>query len=216
MSPRHCHEVSSALVRRSRENTLWNIRRRPISCWSILFFTVCILRNELMFLLQLQGINNKIARKKVISKSFCNRYKLQTQTINLCELSWFSAVVRFRFHLTLPEMPTPDVQNAEGLKLSLCRPLTPEASKKKKLHEHLRVGGGRALGPPSTFDNIDPISMIFGTYNKLPLYLQLNNFTWCLIGFRDNHSYINDVTMAAILDFQIFRFYSNLNSSTSK
>ena len=30
---------------------------------------------------------------------------------------------------------------------------------------------------------------------------------WCLIGFHGNHSHINDIIVATILDFQSFRFF---------
>ena len=54
----------------------------------------------------------------------------------------------------------------------------------KKLHEHFR---GNKSDPPSTFDTILPIDMVFGTYNELPLYFQLSLITWCFIGFHGNH-----------------------------
>ena len=45
-------------------------------------------------------------------------------------------------------------------------------------------GGGGSIEPPppSNFDGIHPIDMIFGTYKKLSLYFQLSKTTWCLIG----------------------------------
>ena len=51
--------------------------------------------------------------------------------------------------------------------------LTLESLNKKKLHEHFQEGpGGELIGPPppSTFNTIHLIEMIFGTYNELPLY----------------------------------------------
>ena len=36
--------------------------------------------------------------------------------------------------------------------------------------------------------------MKFGTYNKLHLYFQLSETTWCLIGFHGNDNQINGVT----------------------
>ena len=66
--------------------------------------------------------------------------------------------------------------------LSLMISLTLEASNEQKLHEHLRGGGGSIEPPPSNFDGIHPIDMIFGTYKKLSLYFQLSETTWCLIG----------------------------------
>ena len=89
---------------------------------------------------------------------------------------------------------------------SIYTTLTLESISLKKLHEGIRRGG--SIGPlPSTFDTIHPIDLIFGTCNEF-FYFQLIDFTWCrLIGFHGNHSHINDVTVAAILDFQIFRFF---------
>ena len=55
--------------------------------------------------------------------------------------------------------------------------------------------------PPSTFDTINPIDMKLGTYNKLHLYFQLSETTWCLIGFHGNNSQINDVTGGCLLGF---------------
>ena len=52
-------------------------------------------------------------------------------------------------------------------------------------------GGGGSIGlppPPSTFDAIHPIDLKFGTYSKLQFYFQLNETTWCLIGFHGNNS----------------------------
>ena len=62
--------------------------------------------------------------------------------------------------------------------------------------------------------------MKFGAYNKLHLYFQLNETTWCLIGFHANNSQINNVTGGrhlGFLNFQIlltFVFHgSNSNNS---
>ena len=47
-------------------------------------------------------------------------------------------------------------------------------------------------------------------YNKLHLYFKLSETMWCLIGFHDNNSQINDVTRGhhlGFLNFQIlFKF----------
>ena len=59
--------------------------------------------------------------------------------------------------------------------------------------------------PPSTFDTIHPIDLKFGTYNKLHLYFQLSETTWCLIGFHGNNSQINDVTGGRHLGFSNFQ-----------
>ena len=52
--------------------------------------------------------------------------------------------------------------------------------------------------------------MKFSTYNKLQLYFQLSETTWCLIGFHGNNSQITDVTGGRhlrLLNFQIlFKF----------
>ena len=48
-------------------------------------------------------------------------------------------------------------------------------------------GGGQSP-PPSTFDTIHLIDMKLATYNKLHLYFQLSEITWCLIGFHGNNS----------------------------
>ena len=76
----------------------------------------------------------------------------------------------------------------------------------KKVTQSLREKG--PIGPLlSTFDTIDPIDLIFGTHNELPLFFQLSETTWCLMGFHGNHRYMNNVKAAAILDFITFRFY---------
>ena len=63
-------------------------------------------------------------------------------------------------------------------------------------------GGVQSETPPSTFDTIHLIDMKFGKYNKLHLYFQLGETTWCLIGFHGNNSQINDITGGClILDF---------------
>ena len=59
--------------------------------------------------------------------------------------------------------------------------------------------------PPSTFDTIHPIDMKFGTYNKLHLYFQSSETTWCLISFHGNDSQINDVIGGRNLGFLNFQ-----------
>ena len=68
--------------------------------------------------------------------------------------------------------------------------------------------GGRGVNrtpppppPPSTFDTIHPIDLKFGTCNKLHLYFQLSEFTWCLIGFHGNNRTSQE---AAILEFLVY------------
>ena len=65
---------------------------------------------------------------------------------------------------------------------------------------------------------IQPINMKLGTCNKCPVYFQLSIVTWHLIGFHGNNSNIMTSLVAAILDFQIFNFfsYSSLNTENSK
>ena len=65
--------------------------------------------------------------------------------------------------------------------------------------------GGDQSDPPSTFDTIHLIDLKFGTYNKLRLYFQLSETTWCLIGFHGNNSQINDVTGGRHLGFSNFQ-----------
>ena len=81
-------------------------------------------------------------------------------------------------------------------------------------------GGGVNRTPPlSTFDTIYPIELKFGTYNKLHLYFQLSETTWCLIGFHGNNSQINDVTGGrhlGFLHFQIlFKFSPQIDGKTA-
>ena len=59
--------------------------------------------------------------------------------------------------------------------------------------------------PPSTFDTIHPIDVKFGTYNKLHLYFQLIETTWCLIGFHGNNNQISNVTSGRHLEFFDFQ-----------
>ena len=53
--------------------------------------------------------------------------------------------------------------------------------------------------------SIHPIDMKFGTYNKLYLYFQLREITWCLIGFHCNDSQIDDVTGGRLFGFSNFQ-----------
>ena len=65
--------------------------------------------------------------------------------------------------------------------------------------------------PPSTFDTIHPIDLKFSTHNKLLLYFQLSETTWCLIGFHGNNSQINDVTGGRHLGFSNFQILSKFS-----
>ena len=80
----------------------------------------------------------------------------------------------------------------------------------------LERGGGGAMGPPpSTFDTIHLIDLKFGTNNKLHLYFQLIETTWCLIGFHGNNSQINDVKGGRHVGFLNFQICSNFYFCTS-
>ena len=83
-----------------------------------------------------------------------------------------------------------------------------------------RHGGGvNWTTPPPLFSKVfKPIDMKLGMCNKCPVYFQLSIVTWHLIGFHGNHSNIVTSLVAAILDFQIFTFfsYSNLNTENSE
>ena len=74
--------------------------------------------------------------------------------------------------------------------------------------------------PPSTFDTIHPNDLKFGTYDKLHLYFQLSEVTWCLIGFHGNNSQINDVIGGRHLGFSniqiLFKFSLLYLRSTGK
>ena len=94
--------------------------------------------------------------------------------------------------------------NTMASSLSMISFLSLEASKKKKLHKHLRGGVSMDLSR-LPFDTIHPIRMIFDTYNKLLLYFHLSEITWYLIGFHDNHRYINDVTSVRNLGLSNFQ-----------
>ena len=55
-------------------------------------------------------------------------------------------------------------------------------------------------------------------YNELPLYFQLSETTWCLIGFHGNHNHIDDVTSGrhlGFLNFQIL-FIFELNTENGE
>ena len=76
-------------------------------------------------------------------------------------------------------------------------------SLEEKIVTRTLEGGGGMINRtlPSTFDTIHPIDIKFGTYNKLYLYFQLNETTWCLIGFHGKDSQINDVASGRHLGF---------------
>ena len=78
----------------------------------------------------------------------------------------------------------------------------------RSLEEKIVTRGlGGSVGPPPplfTFDTIHPIDLKFGTYNKLHLFFQLSETTWCLIVFHGNNSQINDVTGGRHLGFLNF------------
>ena len=84
-----------------------------------------------------------------------------------------------------------------------CVNVNPRSLEEKIVTRSLEVGGGGGQSDPSpsTFDIFHPIDMKLGTYNKLHLYFQLSETTWCLIGFHSNSSQINDVTGGGHLGF---------------
>ena len=87
-----------------------------------------------------------------------------------------------------------------------CKPtVNPRSLLEKIVTRSLEGGGVNRTPPPSTFDTIHPIDLKFGTYNKLHLYFQLSETTWCLIGFHGNNSQINDVTGGRHLGFSNFQ-----------
>ena len=92
-------------------------------------------------------------------------------------------------------------------KYNLIIGLTLEGTKKKKLHEGMRWGGGVNWTSPSIFKSIQPIDMKLAMCNKCPVYFLLSIITWHLIGFHRNHSIIMTSLVAAILDFQIFKIF---------
>ena len=56
----------------------------------------------------------------------------------------------------------------------------------------------------STFDTIHPIEMIFGAYNKLPLYVQLNLTRCYITRFHGNNSNIKNVASGRHFKFSDF------------
>ena len=89
--------------------------------------------------------------------------------------------------------------------------ISPRSLLEKIVTRSLEKGGGVNRTPPSTFDTIHPIDLKFGTYNKLRLYFQLSETTWCLIGFRGKNSQINDVTGGRHLRFSNFQILSKFS-----
>ena len=85
------------------------------------------------------------------------------------------------------------------------RSFNPRSLLEKIVTGSLERGGGGHRTPPSTFDKIHPIDLKFGTYNKLHLYFQLSETTWCITGFRGNNSQITDVTGSRHLGFSNFQ-----------
>ena len=95
--------------------------------------------------------------------------------------------------------------------------ITPGSLEEKIVTRSLEGGGGQSDLPPpsiSTFNTIHPIDMKLGIYKKLHFYFELNGTMWCLIGFHNNNSQINDVTGGrhlGFLDFQILFKFSLLS-----
>ena len=96
----------------------------------------------------------------------------------------------------------------------ISRKLSPSYVNPRRLLEKIVTrsleGGEGNSDPPSTFDTIHPIDLKFGIYNKIHLYFQLSETTWCLIGLHGNNSQINDVTVGRHLGFSnvqiLFKF----------
>ena len=82
--------------------------------------------------------------------------------------------------------------------------VNPRSLEEKIATRSLGRGGGQSDPPPSTFDTIHPIAMKFGTHNKLHLYFQLSENTWCLIGVHGNNIQLNDVRGGRHLGFLNF------------
>ena len=78
---------------------------------------------------------------------------------------------------------------------SLEYPFNPRSLEGKITTRTLEGRGGH-----STFDTMHPIDMKFCTYNKLHLYFQLSDTTWCPIGLHGN----DDVTGCRHLGFLKF------------
>ena len=101
--------------------------------------------------------------------------------------------------------------------LSLAVLINPRSLLEKIVTRSLE-GRGQS-DPPSTFDTIHPIVLKFGKYNKLHLYFQLSESTWCLIGFHGNNNQINDATGSRHLGFsnfvQIFTFLPQIDGKTA-
>ena len=83
--------------------------------------------------------------------------------------------------------------------------INPRGLLEKIVTRSLEGGGVNRPPPPSIFDTIHLIDLKFGTHNKLHLYFQLSETTWCLIGFHGNNSQINDVTGGRHLGFSKFQ-----------
>ena len=99
--------------------------------------------------------------------------------------------------------------------LNLCTRINPNSLEKKIVTPSLEGGGGGgSIGSPLLLSiTIHPIALKFRKYNKLQLYFQLSETTWCLICFRGNNIQINDVTggrRLGFLDFQILLKFSLL------
>ena len=88
--------------------------------------------------------------------------------------------------------------------------MNPRRHEEKKVTRRYE-GGGVNRTPSSIFKSIQPIDMKLCMCNNCPVNFQLIIVTWHLIGFHC--SYTNTMTsiVAAILDFQILKFFSYSN-----
>ena len=163
-------------------------------------------------LTQTKSKSNKIVSDKLLyfAKLCDNETESALPVINLLEL----LTVENIFYLNILKVIHKWKLNKLPKQFDSC--LTLKAYGKKS---YTKAQGGGSIGPlPSTFNTINLIDQIFGTYNERSLYFQLIETICRLIGFHGNYSNIMTSLAAAILDFQIFRFFpnSNLNTENSK
>ena len=96
----------------------------------------------------------------------------------------------------------------------ICTVFDPRSLEGKIVTRSLEVGkgGGQSNLPPlSTFDTIHPIDTKLGRYNKLHLYFQLSETTWCIIGLHGNNSKKNDISGGRHLGFLNFQILFNFS-----
>ena len=124
------------------------------------------------------------------------------ELVGTLSLDWLSGITVGRIDKmpqksTLEYHPQTKSQQEWSSNLSITKYVT---------NECLEGGGVNRSPPPSTFNTIHLIDLKFGTYNKLHLYFQLSETTWCLISFHGNNSQKNDITGGCHLGFSNFHF----------